>query len=325
MTRQRVEVTRFSLPHDWEEREIEAIFHELDMDARVQGESFAGPAEFFAGVTVATMLVPFFQAIVSKAGDDAYLSLKKLTARLVAFGRGPYKDLPEGDVSFTERFTKLRFDPRLPDSAFRQLFTLDLKQFENVSVTISYSDRWGRWLAYPSPMTTRLARRVPVISSRASKAYTKAPSVRGIVPGENARLFKDRSKGSAVTSQRFEIIMKSVGWRHDSVDIAAEMVVSEDLVRSVFGDFNHVGFDSLYAKYDDGRSPTLTPEQANEIVSIAASSPAAYDAEFPVWTYPSLVDFLVVEGIVEDIGYPALKRFLNERGVRLSGSKREKS
>jgi hypothetical protein len=80
--------------------------------------AFGGPAEFDAGVTVATILAPFFQAALSKAGDDAYLGLKRLTTRLVAFGRGKYGSAPEGGVAFTDGSLRLQFDPRLPDRAF---------------------------------------------------------------------------------------------------------------------------------------------------------------------------------------------------------------
>jgi hypothetical protein len=319
MTRQQVDVTRLYAVSDDEAREIKMLFDEFDMDARAEGMAFGGPAEFVAGVTVATILAPFFQSILSKAGEDAYLGLKKLTTRLVAFGRGKYGNVPEGGVAFTDGSLRLQFDPRLPDRAFRQFVALDLKQFENHRVTVTYSDRWGRWLAHPSSGSQPVARRLPVISSRASKAYKKAPRVRKLAEGENERLFRDRSRGSIVTSQRFDVIQKAGGWQHvDAAMIAAEMVVSIEFVTSIFADFNSVGLESLYVKYDDGRNPTLTPEQADETIAIARSAPAAYDLTSRSWTYSSLVDFLVAEGIVEDFGSHALKRFLDATGVKLS-------
>jgi hypothetical protein len=173
MAQRQITVTRSSLPDEGERLEVERAFSELGMEADVRGTAFAGPAEFVAGVTVATALTPFLQGILGKAGEDSYLALKRLLGVLWRFGRGRYGRAPEGAVSLDAVHARIQLEPTVPDHALKLLLELDITQVEksSYSVTVYWSDRWSRWLAQ---IHSQPARRLPIVSSRSGA--TKAPT-----------------------------------------------------------------------------------------------------------------------------------------------------
>jgi transposase len=97
--------------------------------------------------------------------------------------------------------------------------------------------------------------------------------------------------------------------------IAKVAFTSEDRVRDVIRNFNADGFDSLYPKYRGGRAPKFTLPQRREIKKIAKSRPADYDLPFSTWSLAKLADFLVAEGVVDDISHEGLRALLREEGV----------
>ena len=90
---------------------------------------------------------------------------------------------------------------------------------------------------------------------------------------------------------------------------------SEDRVRDVLHNFNDDGFDSLYPKYAGGRPPTFTLPQRREIKKIALSRPTDHDLPFSTWSLSKLAEFLVAEGVVDDISHEGLRVLLREEGV----------
>jgi transposase len=101
----------------------------------------------------------------------------------------------------------------------------------------------------------------------------------------------------------------------DAVGIARVAFTSEDRVRDVLHNFNADGFDSLYPKYRGGRAPKFTLPQRREIEKTAKSRPAEHDLPFSTWSLSKLAEFLVAEGVVEDISYQGLRLLLREEGV----------
>ncbi|WTP19765.1 helix-turn-helix domain-containing protein [Streptomyces sp. NBC_00203] len=90
---------------------------------------------------------------------------------------------------------------------------------------------------------------------------------------------------------------------------------SGDRVRDVIHNFNADGFDSLYSKYKGGRPRTFTLPKRREIKKIAKSKPAKHGLPFSTWSLAELADFLVSEGVVDDISHEGLRILLSEESV----------
>ena len=102
----------------------------------------------------------------------------------------------------------------------------------------------------------------------------------------------------------------------DGCDAIAEVTfTSPDRVREVLHNFNVDGFESLYPKYRGGRPPTFTLPQRREIKKIALSRPMDHDLPFSTWSLSKLAEFLVAEGVVDDISHEGLRVLLREEGV----------
>ncbi len=97
--------------------------------------------------------------------------------------------------------------------------------------------------------------------------------------------------------------------------IADVTFTSADRVRDVIHNFNRDGFASLYPKYKGGRPKTFTLPERREIKKIAKSTPTEHDLPFSTWSLSKLADFLVAEGVVDDISHEGLRVLLREEGV----------
>jgi transposase len=101
----------------------------------------------------------------------------------------------------------------------------------------------------------------------------------------------------------------------DVAQIAKVAFTSPDRVRAVLHNFNDDGFDSLAPKYSGGRPPTFTLPERREIKKIALSRPVDHDLPFSTWSLTKLAEFLVAEGVVDDISHEGLRLILREEGV----------
>ena len=123
-----------------------------------------------------------------------------------------------------------------------------------------------------------------------------------------------RGSGSVVRWRRAQIVLWSAQ-RMDVPAIAKIAFTSEDRVRAVIHNFNDDGFDSLAPKYAGGRPPTFTLPQRRGIKKIALSRPTDHDLPFSTWSLSKLAEFLVAEGVVDDISHEGLRALLREEGV----------
>jgi transposase len=140
--------------------------------------------------------------------------------------------------------------------------------------------------------------------------------VREISNEEGQRLLKivRRSSGSVVTWRRAQMVLLSAQGM-DVGQIAEVAFTSPDRVREVLHNFNDDGFDSLYPKYSGGRPPTFTLPQRQAIKKIALGRPEDHGLPFSTWSLTKLADFLVAEGVVDDISHEGLRALLREEGV----------
>jgi transposase len=140
--------------------------------------------------------------------------------------------------------------------------------------------------------------------------------VRPIDDDEGQRLLRiiRRGTGSVVTWRRAQMILLSAQGMEVN-KIAEVAFTSPDRVRDVIHNFNTDGFDSLYPKYKGGRPPTFTLGQRREIKKIAKSKPAEHGLPFSTWSLTKLADFLVAEGVVDDISHEGLRALLRAENV----------
>jgi transposase len=123
-----------------------------------------------------------------------------------------------------------------------------------------------------------------------------------------------RGSGSVVRWRRAQIVLWSAQ-RMDVPAIAKIAFTSEDRVRAVIHNFNEDGFDSLAPRYAGGRPPTFTLPQRRAIKKMALSRPEDHDLPFSTWSLSKLAEFLVAEGVVDDISHEGLRVLLREEGV----------
>jgi transposase len=140
--------------------------------------------------------------------------------------------------------------------------------------------------------------------------------VRELTNDEGRRLLAvvRRGSGSVVRWRRAQIVLWSAQ-RMDVPAIAKIAFTSEDRVRAVIHNFNADGFESLAPKYAGGRPPTFTLPQRREIKKIALSRPADHGLPLSTWSLSKLAEFLVAEGVVDDISHEGLRQVLREEGV----------
>jgi len=146
--------------------------------------------------------------------------------------------------------------------------------------------------------------------------------VREISNEEGGRLLRivRRSSGSVVTWRRAQMVLLSAQGM-DVPQIAKVAFTSADRVREVLHNFNEDGFDSLYPRYSGGRPPTFTLPQRQEIKKIALGRPVDHGLPFSTWSLAKLADYLVAEGVVDDISHEGLRGLLREEGVSFQALK----
>ena len=133
-----------------------------------------------------------------------------------------------------------------------------------------------------------------------------------------------RGSGSVVTWRRAQMVL----WSAQGMSvprIAGLAFTSEDRVRDVLHNFNADGFSSLYPRYAGGRPPVFTLAQRHEIKKTAKSKPAEHGLPFSRWSLAKLAEFLVAEGVVEDISHEGLREVLRAEGVSFQAVKTWKS
>src|SRR5438477_12847329 len=146
--------------------------------------------------------------------------------------------------------------------------------------------------------------------------------VREIDDDEGRRLVRivRRGSGSVVTWRRAQMVLLSAQGM-DVTAIAKVAFTSEDRVRDVIRNFNADGFDSLYPRYKGGHPPKFTLGQRREIKKIAKSRPVDHGLPFSTWSLAKLADFLVAEGVVDDISHEGLRLVLKDAGVSVQAIK----
>ena len=146
--------------------------------------------------------------------------------------------------------------------------------------------------------------------------------IRDVSDEEGNRLLRivRRSSGSVVTWRRAQMVLLSVQGM-DVAGIAKVTFTSPDRVREVINNFNADGFASLYPKYAGGRPLTFSLPQRQQIKNIALSRPVDHGLPFSTWSLAKLAEFLVAEGVVDDISHEGLREVLQKEQVSFQAIK----
>ena len=150
--------------------------------------------------------------------------------------------------------------------------------------------------------------------------------IRPISNDEGNRLLRivRRGTGSVVTWRRAQMVLLSAQ-RMPVAKIAEVTFTSTDRVRDVIHNFNTDGFDSLQPRYAGGRPPKFDLKQRARIKQIALSRPEDHDLPFSTWSLSKLADFLVTEGVVDDISHEGLRALLRDEDVSFQAVKTYKA
>jgi len=145
--------------------------------------------------------------------------------------------------------------------------------------------------------------------------------VRQISNDEGNRLLRivRRGRGSVVTWRRAQMVLLSAQ-AMDVPQIARVTFTSEDRVRDVIHNFNADGFEALYPRYRGGRPPIFSLPERRQIKRLALSRPTDHGLPFSTWSLAKLADFLVAEGVIEDISHEGLRSLLDDEGVSFPAS-----
>lgn len=140
--------------------------------------------------------------------------------------------------------------------------------------------------------------------------------LREITNEEGNRLLRivRRSSGSVVTWRRAQIVLPAAQ-RMPPARISEVVFSDPDTVRGVIHNFNGDGFDSLYPRYRGGRPRTFTLPERQQVKRIALSVPSDLGQPFTTWSLAKLADYLVGEGVVDDISHEGLRQLLREEDV----------
>lgn len=146
--------------------------------------------------------------------------------------------------------------------------------------------------------------------------------VRDLTSDEGRKLLSiiRRGSGSVVRWRRAQIVLWSAQ-RMDVPAIAKIAFTSQDRVRAVIHNFNDDGFDSLYPRYAGGRPPKFTLPQRRQIKKLALSRPTDHGLPFSTWSLSKLAEYLVAEGVVDDISHEGLRALLREEGISFQAIK----
>jgi transposase len=154
----------------------------------------------------------------------------------------------------------------------------------------------------------------PVIRMEATMAARV--ELREISNEEGNRLLRmiRRNSGSVVTWRRAQIVLLAAQ-RMPAPRIAEVVFSDPDTVRDVIHNFNRDGFEALYPRYRGGRPRTFSLPQRHAIKRVALAIPTDLGQPFATWSLAKLADYLVDEGVVDDISHEGLRQLLREEGV----------
>ncbi|MEV7229942.1 hypothetical protein AB0M79_23430 [Polymorphospora sp. NPDC051019] len=306
---------------------MEALFDGCGMAAYAEGHSYGGPPPTSAFLIVLNIpLAPFLDTFAG-TGTDAGTGTEPDTvgdgaARLAAVVRTLQAMRADEELWGRPHGVKLEdshsghgvlLEAGLPDAAYDALLDLDLSGLDQwaIPVQLEWHPALHTWQARLTTVPRRFARRVPLRARAAD-----SPRARQCDDAEIGELWRlaGSAEVPAVTWQRAQIVLLSAQGSNIA-SIAQHTVTGAGRVRAVIRNFNDDGFASFDPGYDRGERPQPTPAELRDARAVAARGPAAYGLTGPAWDVATLGDFLVREGVVEDVDPDWLAALLTGTGT----------
>ncbi len=147
--------------------------------------------------------------------------------------------------------------------------------------------------------------------------------VREIDDDEGQRLVRivRRGSGSVVTWRRAQMVLLSAQGMEVAA-IAKVAFTSEDRVRDVIHNFNADGFELAVTEVQGWAAADVhAAAAAGDQEDRQVRGPTDHDLPFSTWSLSKLAEFLVAEGVVDDISHEGLRVLLREEGVTFQALK----
>jgi hypothetical protein len=291
-------------PTEDEVTHIRSLFDAVGMDAEAVGHSYGGPPLTSAfRIVINAPLMPFLDRFAgANVGLGGRARLAGLLAELAALRADERRWGRPHDLYLEHAFGDLSvaLPPDLPPDAIGALLEVDLSGLERGAppVTVTWHRGLRRWQARPQIAGRSVGRRLPW--RRPDPAPVRG--VRQLDAAEVGRLWRlaDDPRGSVVTWQRATVVLWSaLGW--DIAAISRTALISEARVRAMIGNFDADGFTSLTPGYAGGQPVRPTADEERDAGAIAGTGPAAHGLDLAEWDVTTLAEYLVAEGVVEDV------------------------
>lgn len=290
-------------PTDAELALIGDLFATVGMESLAEGHSYGGPPPTSAFMMVVSSALGSFLDRFAVPTDEApgWPALRELVSQLQGLRADPERwGRPHG-VMLEDSHSghSVHLPPGLSDAAYEALMHVDLSDLDpdGVPTRLEWSVALHRWQVCLTTASRRYARRAP---HRAPDV--DSPRVQELTETDTARLWRlaGRPDLSVVAWQRIQIVLASAVGRNVP-SIARQQVTSEHRVRAVIRSFNRDGFDSLELGYT-GREPAVpSTVEERDARAVAARPPADFGLPDQTWDARLLAEFLVSEGVVEDL------------------------
>lgn len=278
--------------------DIQSWFGRHGMTAECEGHSYGGPPPTSAFLMVVNgPLAPFLDRFDSGAALAALVGrLQALRADVRRWGRPHGVKLEDSHAGHT-----VWLPADLAPAAYDALLDVDVTGLDRdvPMVQLEWSTTLSYWQAALTTQPRRLARRAP----RRWRGGAVNPRARELTEAELGALWQLAGHGdtpSVVTLQRARVVLWStLGWNVAST--AARTLMSEDRVRAVIRNFNADGFACLDLGYTAGEPPKPSADEHRDAALVAAASPTSCGLTADTWTVELLAEYLVGEGVVEDV------------------------
>nr|WP_062330532.1 helix-turn-helix domain-containing protein [Herbidospora sakaeratensis] len=289
-------------PTEAEVARVEARFAAHGLTVTTEGHSYGGPPPTSAFlIVVNTLLAPFLDRLTP--GD-----LAALTADLLALRADPARWGRPHRLKFEDAQTghAVLMDAGLPPAAYTALLDLDLARFDRGAPPVQVE--WHPALALWQARLITVAGRATVPIPARGPAE---PRLRPLTERETGELWRliDPS-GSEITRRRAAAVLSSSqGWNAGSV--ARRLLLSERRVRALVDEFNTAGLASLSPDYTGVHQVEPGPDRRAAARAAARRTPADFGRPDVCWSPAALAEFLVAEGLLEDVTPELLKEVLS--------------
>ncbi len=289
-------------------------------------------------IVITLPLVPFMNAVVTKAGEDSYAAVKRLLQRI----RQARPENRSIEMYDTSTGFQIGLHASLPEQAWRTLVTLDLPALRvgqrslfggYASPELVWNSLTGRWVIYPNteqiPGLSYLARPLPVTPARQAINDAALPSLPFADDQVTAigKMVHWTERSMVVANRAYLLYCYIHG--ASSANIARETFTSDRMVTAVLDDVAGHGLDALDEGFQATRAQWVaTIDQQQQILDVAHRDPREFaEAHRSIvtwepsrgpsgsWSIDYLAHTLVFQGVVEDVSLDYLQDLLAREGI----------